>query len=115
MIVVAVDAHTGELAAFDRDSGVELVDAVTASTAMPGLAPTHRINGARYIDGGVRSGENADLASGYANIVVLSPFGGRSGHTAGEASSRACADRRNGARTWQARSRSCAGRAAASR
>ena len=79
MIVVAVDAHTGAVAKFDRDSGVELVDAVTTSTAMPGLAPTHRINGAHYINGGVRSGENADLASGYANIVVLSPFGGRSG------------------------------------
>jgi NTE family protein len=76
MIVVAVDAHTGELAAFDRDSGVDLVDAVTASTAMPGLAPTHSINGSRYINGGVRSAENADLASGYANVVVLSPFGG---------------------------------------
>ena len=34
---------------------------------------------ARYINGGVRSSENADLASGYANVVVLSPFGGRSG------------------------------------
>jgi len=76
MIVVAVDAHTGELAAFDRDSGVDLVDAVTASTALPGLTPTHSINGTRYINGGVRSGENADLASGYANVVVLSPFGG---------------------------------------
>jgi NTE family protein len=76
MIVVAVDAHTGELAAFDRDSGVELVDAVTASTALPG-GPTHSINGTRYINGGVRSGENADLASGFANVVVLSPFGGR--------------------------------------
>ena len=79
MIVVAVDAHTGELAAFDRDSGVDLVDAVTASTALPGLTPTHSINGTRYINGGVRSGENADLASGYANVVVLAPFGGRSG------------------------------------
>ena len=78
MIVVAVNAHTGELAAFDRDSGVELVDAVTASTALPGLAPTVSINGARYIDGGVRSPDNADLASGYANVVVLSPLGGRS-------------------------------------
>jgi NTE family protein len=77
MIVVAVDAHTGELAAFDRDSGVDLVDAVTASTALPG-GPTHSINGTRYVNGGVRSGENADLASGYANVVVLSPFGGRS-------------------------------------
>jgi NTE family protein len=76
MIVVAVDAHTGELAAFDRDSGVDLVDAVTASTALPGLTATHSINGTRYINGGVRSAENADLATGYANVVVLSPFGG---------------------------------------
>jgi NTE family protein len=78
MIVVALNARTGELVAFDRDSGVDLVDAVTASTALPGLVPTHDINGTRYIDGGVRSGDNADLASGYANVVVLSPFGGRS-------------------------------------
>ena len=78
MIIVAVDAHTGELAAFDRDSGVDLVDAVTASTALPGLVPTVCINGARYIDGGVRSRDNADLASGHANVVVLSPLGGRS-------------------------------------
>jgi NTE family protein len=78
MIVVAVNAHTGDLAAFDRDSGVDLVDAVTASTALPG-GPTHSINGTRYINGGVRSADNADLASGYANVVVLSPFSERSG------------------------------------
>jgi NTE family protein len=115
MIVVAVDAHTGELAAFDRDSGVDLVDAVTASTALPGLTPTHSINGTRYINGGVRSGENADLASGYANVVVLSPFGGRDRNRARtrQASSRACADFR--AQTWPARSRPCASRAATSR
>jgi NTE family protein len=79
MIVVAINAHTGELALFDRDSGVDLVDAVTASTALPGSTPTHNINGTRYVNGGVRSAENADLASGYANVVVLSPFGGRGG------------------------------------
>ncbi len=79
MIVVAVDAHTGELVTFDRDSGVDLVDAVTAGTALPGSSPTININGTHYINGGVRSAENADLASGYANVVVLSPFGGRSG------------------------------------
>ena len=78
MIVVAVNAHTGEVVTFDRDSGVELVDAVTASTALPGLVPTVSINGTRYIDGGVRSPDNADLASGYAKVVVLSPLGGRS-------------------------------------
>jgi NTE family protein len=64
MIIGAVDAHTGELAAFDRDSGVDLVDAVAASTAAPGLVPTVSIHGARYIDGGVRSLDSADLASG---------------------------------------------------
>jgi NTE family protein len=78
MIVTAVNAHTGELAAFDRDSGVDLADAVTASSALPGLVPTVSINGTHYINGGVRSNENADLAAGYANVVVLSPFGGRS-------------------------------------
>jgi len=79
MIVVALNAHTGELAAFHRDSGVDLVDAVTAATALPGAGPTHNINGTRYINGGVRSADNADLASGYAHVVVLAPFGGRSG------------------------------------
>ena len=81
MIVAAVNAHTGELAAFDRDSCVDLVDAVTAGTALPGVVPTHNINGTRYINGGVRSAENADLARGYANVVVISPFGGRTGGT----------------------------------
>jgi NTE family protein len=78
MIVVALNAHTGELAIFDRDSAVDLVDAVTAATALPGSSPTININGTHYINGGVRSADNADLASGYANVVVLSPFGGRS-------------------------------------
>ena len=84
MIVAAVNAHTCELVAFDRDSGVDLVDAVTAGTALPGTVPTHNINGTRYINGGVRSAENADLAGGYANVVVISPFGGRTGPPAGQ-------------------------------
>jgi NTE family protein len=78
MIIVAVNAHTGELAAFDRESGVDLADAITASTALPG-GPTPSINGIRYINGGVRSADNADLASGHANVVVLTPFSERSG------------------------------------
>lgn len=77
MVVTALEALTGELVAFHRDSGVELVDAIAASTAMPGAAPTVEICRVRYIDGGVRSTENADLATGYAKVVVLSPLGGR--------------------------------------
>ena len=77
MIVTCVNAHTGELVAFDAGSGVDVIDAVAASTALPGLVPTVEINGVRYIDGGVRSADNADLAMGYTNVVVLSPLGGR--------------------------------------
>ncbi len=77
MLIVAVDAHTGEPVVFDRHSGVDLVDAVTASTAGPG-APPHSIGDNRYIDGGYRRNENADLAAGYGRVLVLSPFGGRS-------------------------------------
>jgi NTE family protein len=77
MLIVAVDAHTGEPVVFDRDSGVDLVDAVTASCAGPGVPP-HSIGDNRYIDGGYRSNENADLATGYERVLVLSPLGGRS-------------------------------------
>jgi len=76
MLIVAVDAHTGEPVVFDRNSGVELVDAVTASCAGPG-APAHGIGDNRYIDGGYRSNENADLAAGYERVLVLAPLGGR--------------------------------------
>jgi NTE family protein len=79
MIIVALNAHTGELATFDRESGVDLVDALTAAIALPGGSPTHDINGTRYINGGVRSADNADLASGYDTVVVVSPFSGRTG------------------------------------
>jgi NTE family protein len=77
LLIVAVDAHTGEPVVFDRHSGVDLADAVTASCAGPGLPP-HTIGGNRYIDGGYRSNENADLAAGYERVLVLSPFSGRS-------------------------------------
>jgi len=40
--------------------------------------PAHGIGDRRYIDGGYRSNENADLAAGYGRVLVLSPFGGRS-------------------------------------
>ena len=80
VLITAVDAHTGEPVVFDRRSGVDLVDAVAASTANGFGVPPYRIGGNRYIDGGYRRNENADLAAGYARVLVLSPFGGRSRH-----------------------------------
>src|SRR3984893_5225706 len=80
MLITAVDAHTGEPVVFDRHSGVDLVDAVAASTANGFGVPPYRIGDNRYIDGGYRRNENADLAAGYQRVLVLSPFGGRSRH-----------------------------------
>ncbi|VXC11943.1 Patatin [Arthrobacter sp. 9AX] len=74
LLITAVDAHTGEPAVFDSRSGVDLVDAVAASCAS-GFA--YGIGYKRYIDGGYRRNENADLAAGYRRVLVLSPFGGR--------------------------------------
>jgi NTE family protein len=62
---------------FDRHSGVDLADAVAASCAS-GLP--YRIGDNRYIDGGYRRNENADLAAGYERVLVLSPFAGRTRH-----------------------------------
>lgn len=80
LTVTAVDAVTGQFAPFDRDSGVPLVDAVAASCAVPGVWPPVTIGDRQYIDGGVRSTANVDLASGAERIVVIAPMprgGGR--------------------------------------
>ncbi|MCX4631126.1 patatin-like phospholipase family protein [Streptomyces sp. NBC_01443] len=74
LVVTAVDALTGELAAFDRESGAGLVDAVSASCAVPGVWPPVTVGGRRFIDGGIRSATNADLASGCARVVILAPL-----------------------------------------
>lgn len=73
--ILAIDAATGELHCFGRDSGVSLVDAVGASCAVPGVWPIVRIQGREYMDGGVPSPENALQASGYAEILIVSPLG----------------------------------------
>ena len=74
LVVTAVDAETGEFRTFDRDSGVPLVSAVAASCAVPGVYPPVTIDGRRYMDGGMRSAANADLAQGYDRLVVLAPI-----------------------------------------
>jgi len=73
--LIAVDCGSGEMAAFDASSGVSLIDAVAASCAVPGVWPPVTIDGRRYMDGGVRSADNADLAAGAERIVVVSPLG----------------------------------------
>jgi NTE family protein len=79
LLITAVDAESGQFTAFDRDSAVDLVDAVGASCAVPGVWPPVTINGRRYIDGGVRSAANVDLADGCERVVVLAPMTGGGG------------------------------------
>jgi NTE family protein len=73
--LTAVDCVSGELTVFDAASGVSLVEAVAASSAVPGIWPPVTIEGRRYMDGGMRSADNADLAEGFARVVVISPLG----------------------------------------
>ena len=52
-----------------------LVDAVAASCAVPMIWPATTIQGRRYVDGGMRSAENADLITGARSVLILSPSG----------------------------------------
>ncbi|MBL7512325.1 patatin-like phospholipase family protein [Frankia nepalensis] len=74
LLVTAVDAERGTLVTFDRDSGVDLVDAVAASCAIPGVWPPVTIGGRRYIDGGSGSATNAGLAAGHDIVLVVAPM-----------------------------------------
>jgi NTE family protein len=71
--IVAVDAATGARTVFDADSGVDLLDAVLASGALPGIYPLVTIGDRRYADGGAHSLYNADLAAGHDVVVVVTP------------------------------------------
>jgi NTE family protein len=73
LLITAVDTATGVLRVFDRASGVALVDAVAASCAVPGIWPVVAIDGVQYMDGGTRSGANADLAAGAERVLILVP------------------------------------------
>jgi NTE family protein len=74
LMIVAVDAASGEPVVWDRASGVPLAAAVTASSAFPGASPPIRIGGRWYIDGALRSGTNTDLAAGARLLVVIEPL-----------------------------------------
>lgn len=70
--VTAIRAD-GSRAVFTSASGVGLVDALTASCAVPGLWPVARIGGEDYIDGGTFSLTNAELARDTDHVIVLQP------------------------------------------
>ncbi len=78
--VTAVDARTGQFVVFDAAGEAGLVDAVGASCAVPGVWPPVTIGNRRFVDGGVRSVANADLAAGYQRVVIVAPVTVGAGH-----------------------------------
>ena len=67
----AVDAEDGAFRLWDKASGVGLARAVASSCSVPGVYPPITIQGRRYIDGGMRSAVNADMATGHDRVVVV--------------------------------------------
>jgi len=78
--VTAVDARTGKLAVFTSAGSADLVDAVGASCAVPGVWPPVTIGERRFMDGGMRTTANADLAAGYERVVIVAPVAVGIGH-----------------------------------
>jgi len=70
---VSVDAVNGSLKVWNKSSGVSLALAVASSCALPGLFLPVTIDAHRYMDGGVRSATNADLARGCKIAIVMAP------------------------------------------
>jgi NTE family protein len=72
--VTAVEAETGKFVVFDKESGVDIVHAVAASCAVPLVWPAVTIDGKHYVDGGMRSTANVDLAEGADAVIVIAPL-----------------------------------------
>jgi NTE family protein len=78
----AVDAESGTFVVWDGRGGENLDRAVASSCAVPGIFPPITVRGRRYIDGGMRSGTNADLAQGNDRVLIVTLVG-RAGAAAG--------------------------------
>lgn len=72
--IVVVDALTGVERVITRTDGLGLVDVVAASCAVPLVWPSVELEGRAYIDGGVRSPANLDLAPGSGPVIALVPL-----------------------------------------
>lgn len=57
-------------------ANIALAQLLAASSAVPGLLAPQRINGTRYVDGGVRSAVSVDLAPGAHTLVIIAPLAG---------------------------------------
>lgn len=84
--IVGLNLRTGERTVFGAPGAprAHLDRAVRASCAIPGFYRPIRIGRDRYVDGGMHSPSNADLANGLDLdlVVVISPMSSLEGHAA---------------------------------
>lgn len=75
LLVVTVDAVSGERRIFRKGDGVALPRVIAASCALPGMCPPVEIEGGLFMDGGVHSNTNADvlLAERPAQVLIAMP------------------------------------------
>ncbi|MBF6336507.1 patatin-like phospholipase family protein [Nocardia abscessus] len=74
LLVAAIDITTGERQVWTRDGAASLPEALASSSAVPGVFPPIPIDGRHYIDGGLGSPVNADLAAGADVVVIFEPL-----------------------------------------
>ncbi|MEP7104871.1 MAG: patatin-like phospholipase family protein [Chloroflexota bacterium] len=77
--IVATEYGSGRRVVFGRDRCADLATAVAASCAIPGFFNPVRIGDREYVDGGVMSPTNADLAgsAGVDIVICLNPLARR--------------------------------------
>ncbi|ROP64072.1 patatin-like phospholipase family protein [Curtobacterium sp. PhB115] len=71
LAVTAVDATDGTFRLLTSADGVPLPRAVAASCSVPFVWSPVGIEGRPYVDGGMRSGTNADAAAGHERVLVI--------------------------------------------
>lgn len=71
--IPAVRQRDGARVVFDAESGVDVADAVAASSAVPAYMEPALIAGERYVDGSIHAPTNADVLAGAGlDVVVVS-------------------------------------------
>ncbi|MGI4829047.1 MAG: patatin-like phospholipase family protein [Janthinobacterium lividum] len=74
LLLTSIDAVSGQLNLWTRDSGIPLSTAVASSCAVPCVFPLVHVGGHPYMDGGIGSSTNAALGAGFKTVVILDPI-----------------------------------------
>lgn len=69
--IVATELETSERKVFNAQSGVALIDALAASSALQGIWQPIPISGYHYYDGGSYSMENPDVVDDVDKVIVI--------------------------------------------